>query len=139
MVIPQPGAGPATAGDYEASDQALVFATAAQLSQQAGLYPSQLLGNAGFAKLDVNISPRNLFSLRVNTSTYSGENNVFLDPSSRMTTYGISDNGIENVQTETVTAALTSTLSAKLVSHITVLRSLESTTFPPTTRFRPTS
>ena len=50
VVIPQPGAGPATPGDYEASDQALVFATAAQLSQQAGLYPSQLLGNAGFAK-----------------------------------------------------------------------------------------
>ena len=76
-----------------------------------------MLGNAGFAKLDVNLSPRNLFSLRVSTSTYSGENDVFLDPSSPMTTYGISDNGIENVQTETVTAALTSTLSARLVSH----------------------
>ena len=57
VVIPQPGAGPATPGDYETSDQTLVFSTAAQLSQQAGLYPSKLLGNAGFAKLDVNLSP----------------------------------------------------------------------------------
>ena len=117
VVVPQPGAGPATPGDYEASDQALVFATAATLSQQAGLYPSQLLGNAGFAKLDVNLSPRNLLSVRVSTSNYSGENNVFIDPSSPMTTYGISDNGIEHVQTDTVTASLTSSLSPKLVSH----------------------
>jgi outer membrane receptor protein involved in Fe transport len=118
VVQPQPGAGPATPGDYEASDQTLVFATAAQLSQQAGLYPSQLLGNAGFVKLDVNLSPRNLFSLRVNTSTYSGQNNVFMDPSSPVTTYGISDNGVEHVETETATASLTSNLSGKLVSHL---------------------
>jgi hypothetical protein len=107
VVVPQPGAGPATPGDYEASDQTLVFATAAQLSQQAGLYPSQLLGNAGFAKLDVNLSSHNLLSVRVNTSTYSGENNVFIDPSSPVTTYGISDNGIEHVETETATVSLT--------------------------------
>jgi hypothetical protein len=89
---PQPGAGPATPGDYEASDQTLVFATAALLSQQAGLYSSKLLGSAGFAKLDVHLS-------------------------SPMTTYGISDNGIEHVETETATTSLTSTLSLKLVSH----------------------
>ncbi len=118
VVLPQPGAGPATPGDYEASDQSLVFATAAQLSQQAGLYPSQLLGNAGFAKLDVNLSSRNLFSVRVSTSLYSGQNNVFLDPSSPVTTYGISDNGVEHVETETVRASLTSSLSLKLVSHL---------------------
>ena len=82
-VIPQLGAGPATPGDYEASDQTLVFAAAAKLSQQSGLYPSKLLGNAGFAKLDVNLSSRNLLSLRLNTSRYSGENNVFLDPQAR--------------------------------------------------------
>jgi len=56
-VIPQAAAGPATPGDYEASDQTLVFSTAAQLSRQSGLYPSKLLGNAGFAKLDLNLSP----------------------------------------------------------------------------------
>src|SRR5439155_377722 len=117
VVIPQPGAGPATPGDYEQSDQAQVFATAAQLSQQSGLYPSKLLGNAGFAKLDVNVSPRNLLSMRISTSRYSGENNVFLDPASPLTTYGISDNGTEHVETETVAASLTSGLSLKLISH----------------------
>lgn len=117
-VVPQLGAGPATPGDYEADDQALVFATAAKLSQQGGLYPSELLGNAGFAKLDINLSPHNQLALRVNTSQYSGENNVFLDPSSPLTTYGISDNGIEHVQTETANVSLTSTLSAHLISHL---------------------
>jgi hypothetical protein len=116
-VLPQPGAGPATPGDYEASDQTLVFATAAQLSQQAGFYPSKLLGNTAFAKLDVTLSSHNLLSVRVNTSRYSGENNVFLDPSSPLTTYAISDNGIEHVSTETVTASLTSALSLKWMSH----------------------
>jgi hypothetical protein len=66
-VIPQLGAGPATPGDYEPSDQGLVFATAAQLSGESGLYPSKLLGNAGFAKLDVNVSSLNLLSMRVRT------------------------------------------------------------------------
>jgi hypothetical protein len=116
-VVPQLSAGAATPGDFEADDQALVFATAAKLSQQAGLYPSKLLGNAGFAKLDVNISSHNQLSLRVNTSRYSGANNVFMDPSSPLTTYGISDNGIENVESETATASLTSALSWRSVSH----------------------
>src|SRR5438309_6326209 len=44
VVLPQAAAGPATPGDYEADDQSQVFATAAQLSQQSGLYPSKLLG-----------------------------------------------------------------------------------------------
>lgn len=117
-VVPQPGAGPATPGDYEADDQALVFTTAAKLSQQAGLYPSELLGNAAFGKMDVNISEHNQLALRFNTSQYSGENNVFLDPSSPLTTYGISDNGIEHVQTETANVSLTSAFSVRLVSHL---------------------
>jgi len=33
---------------------------------------------------------------------------MFLDPSSPITTYGISDNGTENVSTETLSASLTS-------------------------------
>lgn len=117
-VVPQASAGPATPGDYNPEDQGLVFATAAQLSQQAGLYPSQLLGNAAFAKLDLNLSSRNQLSLRVNTSQYSGENNVFLDPASPMTTYGISDNGVEHVETETATASLTSAFSLRTMSHL---------------------
>ncbi|PYV79566.1 MAG: hypothetical protein DMG93_20635 [Acidobacteria bacterium] len=66
----------------------------------------------------MNISPRNQFSLRVNTSRYSGENNVFLDPSSPLTTYAISDNGIEHVETETATASLTIAISLHLISHL---------------------
>ena len=116
-VAPQPRAGPATPGDYEASDQLLVFAAAAELTKQAGLYPSKLLGGAGFAKVDVTLSPRHLLSLRLSTSRYSGQNNVFLDPSSPITTYGISDNGVENVATETLTASLTSALSVRIMSH----------------------
>ena len=116
-VVPQPAPGPASPGDYEASDQTLVFDAAARLSKEAGLYPSELLGNAVFAKLDVTLSPRHLLSVRLNSSRYSGENNVFLDPSSPVTTYGISDNGVEHVSTETLTASLTSSLSVRMVSH----------------------
>jgi TonB dependent receptor len=118
VVVPEPGTGPVTPGDYEASDQTLVFAKAAQLTQQAGQYPSQLLGNAGFLKLDFAISPRNNLSLRLNTSRYSGQNNVFLDPSSPLTTYGISDNGEEQVATESAALSLTSGLSFRLVSRL---------------------
>ncbi len=39
QVIPQPGAGAATPGDYESSDQALVFAAAAGLTWQANTRP----------------------------------------------------------------------------------------------------
>jgi TonB dependent receptor len=93
------------------------------LSQQSGFYPSKLLGNAGFAKLDVGLSARNQLALRLSTSRYSGANNVFLDPSSPMTTYGISDNGTEHVTTETATASLT--LSWWVVSHLRLQYSRE--------------
>ncbi len=125
FIIPQPGAGPATPGDYESDDAGLVFATAGQLSKQAGLYPSKLLGSAGFAKIDAAISPRNQLSLRVNTSRYAGSNNVFIDPSSPLTTYAISDNGVENVETETANASLTSALSFHTVSHLRAQYSLD--------------
>ncbi|HUK23608.1 MAG TPA: TonB-dependent receptor [Terriglobales bacterium] len=117
-VTPQPGPGPVTPGDYEASDQALVFAAAAQLSKQAGAYPAKLVGNAGFLKVETAISPRHFLSLRINTSRYSGLNNVFLDPTSPLTTFGISDNGEEQVATESAAASLTSSLSFHLVSHL---------------------
>lgn len=117
VVAPQLGTGPVTPGDYEASDQPLVFASAAQLSQQAGQYPSKLLGNTSFLKVDFAVSPHNNLSLRLNTSRYSGQNNVFLDPSSPLTTFGISDNGEEQVATESAALSLTSGLSFRLVSH----------------------
>ena len=120
VVVPQPGTGPYTPGDYEASDQALVFATAAQLSKQAGIFPSAMLGNAGFFKLDFTLSQHNMLTLRVNTSRYSGYNNVFLDPGSPLTTFGVAENGSEDVITETGSASLTSNLSYRVVSHFRV-------------------
>ena len=117
-VVPQSGTGPLSPGDYEASDMALVFAAANQLTAQAGQYPSRMLGNAGFFKLDVALTPHESLTARISTSRYWGQNNVFLDPASPLTTYGISDNGEEQVATETASLALTSSLSWRLVSHL---------------------
>ncbi len=43
---------------------------------------------------------------------------MFIDPASPVTTYGIADNGEENVDTETASLALTSSLSSRVVSHL---------------------
>lgn len=118
VVIPKLGAGPETPGDYEATDQALVFATAAQLSKQAGTYPTSMLGNAGFFKLDLVLTEHNNLSMRLNTSRYYGHNNVFLDPASPLTSFGISDNGEEDVSTESGAVTLTSNLSFRVVSRL---------------------
>ena len=120
VVVPQAGAGPATPGDYETSDQALVFASAAQLSKQAGTFPSWMLGNAGFFKLDLVLNQHNNLTLRLNTSRYYGQNNVFLDPASPLTNFGISDNGEEDVSTESGSLALTTNLSFRMVSRFRV-------------------
>jgi len=118
QVIPQAGTGPYTPGDYEASDQSLVFAAAAQLTSLAGEYPAGQMGNSIYAKLDINLSPRNQLALRVNTSRYWGANNVFLDPSSPLSYDSISNNGEETVATETASLSLTSGLSSRLISHL---------------------
>src|SRR5207253_6661268 len=52
--------------DYEASDQALVFDAAAQLSQLAGTYRTGLLGNAAFGKLDFQLNQNERLTLRFN-------------------------------------------------------------------------
>jgi hypothetical protein len=117
-VVPQAGQEPLHDGDYEASDQALVFAAAARLSTLAGTFPSKMVGNAGFFKLDFSLTPHEALSTRISTSQYSGLNNVFLDPSSPLTTNAISENGQERVFTETGSIALTSTLSWRLISHL---------------------
>ena len=118
QVIPQAGTGPYTPGDYEASDQALVFAAAAQLTSLAGEYPAGQIGNSSYAKLDINLSPRHQLTLRVNTSRYWGSNNVFLDPASPLTYDSISNNGEETVATETASLSLMSGLSPRLISHL---------------------
>src|SRR5208283_4298476 len=78
----------------------------------------KMLGNAGFFKLDFSLTPHEALSTRISTSQYSGLNNVFLDPSSPLTTNAISENGQERVLTETASIALTSTLSWRLISHL---------------------
>jgi hypothetical protein len=117
VLVPQKGAEPLHNGDYEDSDKEKVFAAAAQLSTMAGNFPARMLGNTGFFKLDFALSPRNQLSARVNTSRYYGANNVFLDPSSPLTSFAASDNGEEQVSTQSGSLALTSALSGKLISH----------------------
>jgi hypothetical protein len=116
QVVPQPSTGPYSGGDYEATDQALVFAAAAQLTSLAGEYPAAQIGNSSYAKLDINLNPRNQPALRVNTTRDWGSNNVFLDPASP--TYdSISNNGEEHVSTETANVSLTSSITSRLISH----------------------
>jgi Carboxypeptidase regulatory-like domain len=91
--------------DYDYTDQELVMAAVKKLNAMAGYYPTTMQGNAGFAKLDFTISPKQLAFVRLSTSRYSGTNNVFFDPSSPMTTYAESENGSENVKTESLAAS----------------------------------
>ncbi len=118
QVVPQAGQEPLHDGDYESSDQAVVFAATARLSTLAGEYPSKMVGNAGFFKLDFSLTPHEALAMRISTSRYSGLNNVFLDPSSPLTTNAISENGEEQVFTETAAISLTSTFSWRLISHL---------------------
>ena len=118
QVIPQAGAGPYTPGDYEADDQNLVCGAAAQLTSLAGEYPAAQIGNSSYAKLDINLTPRNQLALKVTTTRYWGANNVFLDPASPVTYNSISDNGEELVSTETGSLSLTSNLSPRWISHL---------------------
>ncbi|HTK94748.1 MAG TPA: TonB-dependent receptor [Terriglobales bacterium] len=107
--------------DYERHDEAMVYAAAARLSHDvAGDFGSALLGDTAFAKLDYTISPKHTLSGRVNLSRYYGANNVFFDPASPLTNYGISNNGEEEVATESVSVALTSAVSNRLTSNLRV-------------------
>ena len=110
-VVPQPA-------DYDRLDKDLVFAAAEQLNAMAGEYPTQMGGNAGFAKLDFNLSSRHLLFFRLSTSRYSGTNNVFFDPASPITTYAESSNGTEDVKTESLAASWTSTWTNRLSTNL---------------------
>jgi len=116
VVVPQPGTGPYTPGDYDATDQALVFATAGELTALAGQHQASQIGNSSFGKLDVWLSSRQQLALRYNASRYWGSNNVFLDPASPVTYDSTSDNGQETVATDTAAVSLTSSLSPHLTS-----------------------
>ena len=122
--VMQFGAGTSTVvpgpDDYDYKDRDLVFSAARQLSAMGGVYPTTMQGNAGFAKLDYNITPRQLAFLRVNTSTLTGTNNVFFDPASPITGYAASANGTENVHTESVAASLISSWSPQLATNFRI-------------------
>ena len=117
-LVPKKGAEPLYHGDYEESDKALVFAAADQLNSMAGEFGSSLLGNAGFFKLDLSLTPKHYLSARLSTSRYYGNNNVFFDPASPITTFAMSENGEEDVSTESASVSLTSALSWRLTSHL---------------------
>lgn len=108
-VVPQPA-------DYDSTDKALVFAAAQKLNDMGGSYPTTMNGNAAFGKVDFVISPRQLAFVRLNTSRFSGTNNVFFDPSSPITGYAESSNGSERVQTQSLAGSLTSAWTPKLAT-----------------------
>lgn len=113
MVIPQ-------AGDYETSDRELVALAASALNRMAGDFRSSLMGNAGFVRFDVVLSPTNLLSARMNTSRYYGDNNVFFDPSSPITHYAITENGEEDVSAVSGVVSLTSAVTRRLTNSLRV-------------------
>ncbi len=110
-IVPQPT-------DYDYTDQALVYAAAQKLNNMGGTYPTTMQGNAGFAKVDFNLSPKQLAFIRINTSRLTGTNNVFFDPSSPITSYAATANGTEDVQTESVAASLMSTWTNKFAGNL---------------------
>ena len=117
-VVPQYSDNPAFPGDYEATDQQLVYSAANQLTALAGEYPAGQIGFSSYGKLDINLTARHQLTLRVNTTRYWGSNNVFLDPASPVSYDAISNNGQEVVSTETGALSLTSSLSPRWISHL---------------------
>ncbi len=112
-IVPQPG-------DYDYKDQQLVSAAAQQLTDMGGTYPTTMQGNAGFAKVDFNLSPKQLAFVRISTSQLTGTNNVFFDPSSPITNYAATGNGTETVHTESVAASLISSWTNNLATNLRV-------------------
>jgi len=111
-------ANPGIAGDYEATDYAMVHDAARYLSSLTGEYAAAQLGNSAYGKLDINLTPRNQLALRVNTTRYWGSNNVFLDPASPVTYDSIDNNGEELVFTETANLQLTSSFTQRWLNHL---------------------
>jgi hypothetical protein len=141
-VVPLVGIYP-TPGDYEicnpaiggpACDQALVMASAAQLSAMGGTFHAKLLGETGFVKLDRVLSPHQYLTARLSASRSYGANNVYFDPGSPITFDSISANGEEDVATESASLSLLSGITPRLISHLRVQfsRDLEQQ-FPNTT------
>ena len=86
--------------------------------RMAGEYPTYMGGNAGFAKLDFNLSSKQLLFVRLSTSRYSGTNNVFFDPASPITHYTEDNNGTEDVATESLAVSWTSVVDNRLSTNL---------------------
>jgi len=106
------------AADYDYTDQQQVVTAAEHLNSMAGPYPTTMNGNAAFGKLDYVFSSRHSAFLRLSTSRFTGTNNVFFDPSSPLTTYAESDNGTEDVKTESLAMALVSAWTINLAGNL---------------------
>jgi hypothetical protein len=106
--------------DYDYTDEPLVLAAAQKLNNMGGTYPTTMQGNAGFAKIDFNLSPKQLAFVRLTTSTLTGTNNVFFDPSSPITGYAATANGTENVQTMSLAASLISAWTTNFATNLRV-------------------
>ena len=126
VVEPQAGNYPAPP-DYEvcdphiggmACDKALVLASAAQLSKQAGTFRAHMFGETGFLKLDRVLAPHELLSARLTMSRYDGMNNVYFDPGSPITNDAMGGNGEEKVATESASITLLSSLTPRWTSHL---------------------
>ncbi len=145
VVVPQLGTYP-TPGDYEvcqpsiggpACDEALVLASAEQLSTMGGTFPAQSLGNTAFVKLDRVLSKHHYLTARLSTSRYYGSNNVFADTGNPITNYAMSANGEEQVATESGSLTLLSGISPKVTSHLRLQFSRDrEQSFPNTTGVR---
>jgi hypothetical protein len=145
VVVPQVGLYP-TPGDYEicnpaiggiACDEALVMASAVQLSTLGGTFHAKLLGETGFLKLDRVLAPHQFLSARLSAAQSYGTNNVNFDPGSPITFDSISANGEEDVATESASLTLLSGITPRVTSHLRVQfsRDLEQS-FPNTTGTR---
>src|SRR5271165_4021600 len=104
--------------DYDFTDKQLVLAAAQKLNTMAGAYPTTMQGNAGFAKVDYTFSQKQFAFVRLSTSRYTGTNNVFFDPSSDITSYAESENGTEDVRTESLAASLVSAWTNNLATNL---------------------
>jgi hypothetical protein len=106
-----------TPADYDPLDQALVMQKAAQLSVMGSSYHAALDGSTKFLKLDGAVNAKNYLSLRWNTSSFGGANNVFFDPGNPVTNSFMSNNGEEKVRTDSVLGTLTTSITDRWTSH----------------------
>jgi hypothetical protein len=112
-----PGCPPATVGGPPCVQPA-VLAAARQLSGNGGTFPSKLLGETGFLKLDRVLAPHQYLTARLSTARSYGANNVYFDPESPITNDAMSANEEEDVATESASLSLLSGITLRLNSHL---------------------